>query len=61
MLFVELESEWANEPEFRADGDAGPADVARILRDIGLMEDNMQEGGTHGKEGGFPEARLFDL
>jgi hypothetical protein len=44
--FVEAESQWSHQPQFCPGGDARPADIARILRDIGLVENDVEEGGA---------------
>ncbi len=38
---IDAKRGWSNDPQFGPDGDAGPADVSRILRDFRLIEDHV--------------------
>ena len=40
-FFVDLEGRWLDDPKHRTGGDAGPADVPRILWDLGLVKYHM--------------------
>jgi hypothetical protein len=42
--FVEPKPQRPHEPQLGAAGNAGPADIARVLRDIGLVEDDVERG-----------------
>jgi len=42
VVVVDAEPERANEPELRADGDAGAADAARVVRDLRLVQHDVQ-------------------
>lgn len=41
-LFIEPESQWAHEPEFGTECDAAATDVACILGNLRLVEDDMK-------------------
>ncbi len=46
VSFVRLKSEWPNEPQLRPDSHARPPNVPGVLRDIGLMQNDVEQGGN---------------
>jgi hypothetical protein len=47
VLVIHLETERVNQMETQLGGAAKPRDIARIGRDLGLMEHDMKEGSRH--------------
>jgi hypothetical protein len=45
MPFIKPKPQRPHEPQFGARGDASPANVAGVLRDVGLVEDDVEERG----------------
>src|SRR5690349_19825813 len=43
MLFVEMKPEGTHQPELRSHRHARAADVAGVLRNVGLMQDHVQQ------------------
>jgi hypothetical protein len=41
--FIEPEPQRPHEPQLRTSGDARPADVSGVLRNVGLMQDDVEE------------------
>ena len=41
MMFIDSKTEWPDQPELGLERNTSPADIPRILRDFGLMQDDM--------------------
>jgi hypothetical protein len=41
IFFVQLKAKWSYEPQFRADGQATATDIPGVLRDFGLVKNDV--------------------
>lgn len=60
MALVEPKPERPHEPELRSGCHARPSDVPRILWNVGLVEDDVEEGRGEGRHAGREGSRIED-
>ena len=44
LFLIDAESEWADQPEVSSRGEAAPSDVPRVLGNLGLVQDDIEQG-----------------